>query len=109
MDSAYGATIVETPRGMRLETALQNRIEHFLRIPPANIREMANVTVRPSPAGLARQEFREEERGLCKIRRYNPDMLRPTTIAGYFDASARLAQVMLPCRWLQVLRTSIYL
>ena len=44
--------------------------------------------------GIARQQFREDERGLCKIRRYNPDMLRPTTIAGYFEASTRLAKVV---------------
>jgi len=33
-----------------------------------------------------------QERGLCKIRRYNPDILRPKTMVAYFDASARLAQ-----------------
>jgi len=97
MDLALNPGLMDStrPRGDRLEDAMQRRISHFLRIPPPNLNEkLVNTTGRISPAGLARQEMREEERGLCKIRRYNPDMLRPTTMAGYLDASRRLAQVV---------------
>jgi len=88
----FGATAVQEPKALKLESALQRRIVGFLGLPPTE--ERFNVSSRISPSGLARQEFREEERGLCKIRRYNPDMLRPTTIEGYFLASQRLAQVI---------------
>ena len=89
---AAGPRMTTSARELRLEEAMEGRIRSILRIPPAKV-EIANAEERMSPPGLARQEFREEERGLCKIRRYNPDMLRPKTISGYFDASARLAQV----------------
>lgn len=97
VDLALNAGLMDSarPRGDRLEDAMQRRISHFLRIPPPDLNEkLVNTTGRISPAGLARQEMREEERGLCKIRRYNPDMLRPITMAGYLEASRRLAQVV---------------
>ena len=77
---------------LNIEEQLSRRVLNILRIPPA--RQYANVTLRPSPAGLARQEQREEERGLCKVNRYNPDVLRPGDMKGYFAASRRLAQVV---------------
>lgn len=77
---------------LNIEEQLSRRVLNILRIPPA--RQYANVNLRPSPAGLARQEQREEERGLCKVNRYNPDVLRPGDMKGYFAASRRLAQVV---------------
>uniref|UniRef100_A0A7S0HR83 Protein kinase domain-containing protein n=1 Tax=Hanusia phi TaxID=3032 RepID=A0A7S0HR83_9CRYP len=48
----------------------------------------------PDPGGIARQEAREADRGLCKINRYNPDVLLPVSLEDYLRCGARLAQVL---------------
>ena len=48
----------------------------------------------PDPEGIARQEAREADRGLCKINRYNPDVLLPSSLEENLRCGARLAQVL---------------
>jgi len=48
----------------------------------------------PSPTGSARQEFRDESREFCRLTRYNPDILRPTTMAQSAAVASRLGKII---------------